>query len=148
MVRLEGKLCVFPGIPRLFQRMLNGLTPYLPLPPPSERPCRQQVFTPYVYPRSVLELLVSIFPLTAASYRLPESSIAPYLTTLQSRTKHLGIRIGSYPLLQHGVYVSFIGQDREHVKELAEETARELQGRLVSDEEAREMVRAKERGAA
>ena len=52
MVRLEGKLCVFPGIPKLFQRMLDGLVPFLPLPPPSERPCRQQVFTkcvPHVY---------------------------------------------------------------------------------------------------
>lgn len=48
VVRLEGRLCVFPGIPRLFQGMLNGLTPFLPLPPPSERPFRQQVFTPYV----------------------------------------------------------------------------------------------------
>ena len=42
----------------------------------------------------------------------PESSIAPYLTALQERTKALGIRVGSYPLLQHGVYVSLIGQDR------------------------------------
>ena len=50
--------------------------------------------------------------------------------------------------MQHGVYVSFIGQDKERVKQLAEETARDLEGRLVSDEEAREMVRAKERGAA
>ena len=41
-------MCIFPGIPRLFQRMLDGLVPFLPLPPPSERPCRQQVFTKYV----------------------------------------------------------------------------------------------------
>lgn len=47
VVRLEGKLCVFPGIPRLFQKMLDGLKPYLPLPPPSERPFRQQIFTTY-----------------------------------------------------------------------------------------------------
>ena len=45
VVRLEGKLCVFPGIPKLFQRMLTGLTPFLPLPPPHERPYRQQIFT-------------------------------------------------------------------------------------------------------
>lgn len=79
--------------------------------------------------------------------RQPESSIAPYLTELQARTKSDGIRIGSYPLLQHGVYVSFIGQDREVIKALAEETAKNLDGRLVSDEEAREMVKQKERGA-
>jgi hypothetical protein len=79
--------------------------------------------------------------------RLPESSIAPYLTELQARTKADGIRVGSYPLLSHGVYVSLIGQDREAVKALAAETAKALEGRLVSDEEAREMAKQKEKGA-
>ncbi|OBZ76949.1 N-acetylglucosaminyl-phosphatidylinositol biosynthetic protein gpi1 [Grifola frondosa] len=88
VVRLGGKLCVFPGIPKLFQRMLDGLLPFLPLPPPSERPFRQQIFT-----------------------SLPESSIAPYLTELQARTKAAGIRVGSYPLLSRGVYVALIGRD-------------------------------------
>lgn len=45
VVRLEGKLCIFPGIPSLFQKMLTALTPFLPLPPPHERPIRIQVFT-------------------------------------------------------------------------------------------------------
>ncbi|KAI0342416.1 Molybdopterin binding protein [Trametopsis cervina] len=124
VVRLEGKLCVFPGIPRLFQKMVDGLTPFLPLPPPHERPCRQQIFTSQ-----------------------PESSIAPYLTELQARTKGDGIRVGSYPLLMHGVYVSLIGQDKEVVKALAQEVVQKLDGRLVSDEEAREMVKQKEKGA-
>ncbi|KAL1948364.1 hypothetical protein VTO73DRAFT_12439 [Trametes versicolor] len=114
VVRLEGKLCVFPGIPRLFQRMLDGLVPFLPLPPPSERPFRQQIFT-----------------------ELPESSIAPFLTTLQARTKEAGVRVGSYPLLMKGVYVSLIGRDADAVRVLAEEVAQELNGRLVSEEEAR-----------
>ncbi|KAI9056498.1 Molybdopterin binding protein [Trametes sanguinea] len=114
VVRLEGKLCVFPGIPRLFQRMLDGLTPFLPLPPPSERPFRQQIFT-----------------------ALPESSIAPFLTELQARTKDDGVRVGSYPLLAKGVYVSLIGRDAEKVRVLAEEVAQKLQGRLVSEEDAR-----------
>ncbi|KAI0685922.1 MoaB/Mog domain-containing protein [Cerioporus squamosus] len=114
VVRLEGKLCVFPGIPKLFQRMLDGLAAYLPLPPPSERPFRQQIFT-----------------------SLPESSIAPFLTSLQARTKSAGVRVGSYPLLSKGVYVSLIGRDVAAVKEIAEEVAKELQGRLVSEEEAR-----------
>ncbi|KAF7789990.1 hypothetical protein EIP86_000938 [Pleurotus ostreatoroseus] len=125
VVRLEGKLCIFPGIPRLYQKMLNGLLPFLPLPPPSERPFRQQIFT-----------------------SLPESSIAPYLTELQARTKGDGVRVGSYPLLQHGVYVSLIGRDVAAVKALADEVAERLEGRLVSDEEAREMVKQKEKGAA
>jgi molybdopterin-biosynthesis enzyme MoeA-like protein len=45
VVRLEGKLCIFPGIPSLFQKMLHALTPFLPLPPISERPFRHQIFT-------------------------------------------------------------------------------------------------------
>ncbi|KAJ7507340.1 MoaB/Mog domain-containing protein [Mycena galericulata] len=89
VVRLEGKLCIFPGIPSLFQKMLNGLTPFLPLPPHTERPSRIQVFT-----------------------ERPESMIAPYLTKLQMRLKPHGIQVGSYPVLGQGVFVSLIGRDR------------------------------------
>ncbi|KAJ6499431.1 MoaB/Mog domain-containing protein [Mycena sanguinolenta] len=89
VVRLEGKLCIFPGIPSLFQKMLTALTPLLPLPPRTERPSRIQVFT-----------------------ERPESMIAPYLTKLQSRLRPHGIQVGSYPVLGQGVFVSLIGRDR------------------------------------
>lgn len=144
MVRLEGKLCVFPGIPRLFQKMLDGLLPFLPLPPASERPFRQQVFTTYETLFFCPCWLYSQF----LTHRQPESSIAPYLTELHNRLKGDGIRVGSYPLLSRGVYVALIGRDVEAVKALAEEVAKALDGRLVSDEEAREMVKQKESGAA
>lgn len=49
VIRLEGKLCVFPGIPTLFQRMLEALTPFIPLPPAEERPFRHQIFTTSVH---------------------------------------------------------------------------------------------------
>ncbi|KAG9308287.1 MoaB/Mog domain-containing protein [Chiua virens] len=113
VVRLESKLCIFPGIPSLFQKMLDNLKVFLPLPPPDARPCRLQVFT-----------------------ELAESSIAPYLSTLQKRVDPESIRIGSYPLLQRGVYVSLIGADRDRVRELAQEVEKEVQGRIVSEEEA------------
>lgn len=32
IVRMERKLCVLPGIPRLFKQLLEGLKPYLVLP--------------------------------------------------------------------------------------------------------------------
>lgn len=128
-MRLEGKLCVFPGIPSLFQKMLDGLKHLLPLPPPDARPSRLQVFTEYVthhLPLSVLIYCVS----------LPESSIAPYLATLQKRVAPEGIRIGSYPLIQRGVYVSLIGANRDRIRQLAQEVESEVQGRIVSEEEA------------
>ena len=67
---------------------------------------------------------------------LPESSIAPYLTELQARTKAAGVRVGSYPLLMRGVYVALIGRDEETVTTLAAEVAEKLQGRVVTEEEA------------
>jgi hypothetical protein len=42
---LIQQLCVFPGIPKLFQQLLHGLTPYLPLPPASAKPFRHLIFT-------------------------------------------------------------------------------------------------------
>lgn len=67
---------------------------------------------------------------------MPESSIAPYLTELQARTKAAGVRVGSYPLLMRGVYVALIGRDEETVKTLAAEVAEKLDGRVVTEEEA------------
>ncbi|KAI0299384.1 MoaB/Mog domain-containing protein [Multifurca ochricompacta] len=115
VVRLEGKLCIFPGIPILFQKMLDALKAFLPLPPPSERPFRHQVFT-----------------------TLPESIIAPYLTELQNHVKEEGIRVGSYPLLMKGVYVSLIGQNEERIRELGKEVEVKIQGKVVSEKEIRE----------
>jgi len=122
VVRLEGKLCVFPGIPTLFQKMLNNLTPFLPLPPASERPLRIQVFT-----------------------ERAESMIAPYLTSLQKRLKPHGIQVGSYPILYKGVFVSLIGRDLDAksengegkvwLAEVAREVEKEVGGRVVSEEE-------------
>ncbi|ORX37876.1 MoaB/Mog domain-containing protein [Kockovaella imperatae] len=109
VVRLGGKLCIFPGIPSLFQQLLLGLTPYLPLPPASSKPFRHLIYT-----------------------KQPESVIAPFLTELQARVKKEGIRVGSYPYLYSGVHVSLIGHDVERVKELGQEVVKELDGQVIS----------------
>ncbi|KIY69017.1 Molybdopterin binding protein [Cylindrobasidium torrendii FP15055 ss-10] len=114
VIRLEGKLCVFPGIPKLFQTMLSALTPFLPLPPPSERPQRIQIFT-----------------------SRPESLIAPYLTTLQDTLKDQGVSVGSYPVLGKGVFVSLIGRPEAsrtvNLDDIAHQVAENLDGELVHD---------------
>ena len=46
------------------------------------------------------------------------------------------MRVGSYPLLQRGVYVSLIGRDVDAIKRTAEEVVQKLEGRLVSEEDA------------
>ncbi|THU79809.1 Molybdopterin binding protein [Dendrothele bispora CBS 962.96] len=115
VIRLEGKLCVFPGIPALFQKMLSGLKEFLPLPPECDRPKRIQVFT-----------------------ERPESMIAPYLTKLQARLKPRGIQVGSYPVLGKGVFVSLIGRKENAqpcLSDVAREVEKEIGGRMVSEEE-------------
>ncbi|KAF5348786.1 hypothetical protein D9756_009764 [Leucocoprinus leucothites] len=129
VVRLKGRLCVLPGIPGLFHKLLRLLTPYIPLPPKSERPLRIQIFTDRA-----------------------ESLIAPYLTSLQARLKPNGIQVGSYPILGQGVFVSLIGRDlptpassddngngkaqaRIWLAEVAREVEKEVGGKVVSEEE-------------
>ncbi|KAF9029569.1 Molybdopterin binding protein [Hymenopellis radicata] len=119
VVRLEGKLCIFPGIPKLFQVMLNSLTQFLPLPPPCERPKRIQIFTDR-----------------------PESMIAPYLTSLHARLKPQGIQVGSYPVLSKGVFVSLIGRSGPQTEcillQVAREVESEIGGKTLSEEEVAE----------
>ncbi|KAG8978951.1 hypothetical protein FRB94_012027 [Tulasnella sp. JGI-2019a] len=112
VVRIHGKLCVFPGIPRLYERMLNGLVDYLPLSAPDTSSFRHMIFT-----------------------TMPESSIAPYLTTLQKRVKDEGIKIGSYPQIHIGVTVSLIGKNKGRVLELGQEIVEKLDGKVVVGDE-------------
>ncbi|GAA5881733.1 hypothetical protein JCM8547_008367 [Rhodosporidiobolus lusitaniae] len=108
VVRVGGKVCIFPGVPRLFERLVEGLVShYVPLPPASEKPYRVLVHT-----------------------EMPESGIAPFLTKLAERVRKEGVRVGSYPRLYMGVDVSLIGKDQQRLSELAEEVIQELKGEL------------------
>ncbi|KAK4050553.1 hypothetical protein OIO90_005020 [Microbotryomycetes sp. JL221] len=110
VVRVAGKVCILPGVPSLFERLLTGLmSRYVTLPPSSEKPFRFLVHTSQ-----------------------PESSIAPFLTSLQGRVKDEGIRVGSYPKLFAGVDVSLIGKDEQRLKALSDEVVKELQGEVVA----------------
>ncbi|KAH9043604.1 putative molybdopterin binding domain-containing protein [Lactarius hengduanensis] len=112
---VKRKLCVFPGIPSLFQKDAGRVEGISTLPPSSERPFRHQIFT-----------------------SLPESSIAPYLTSLQKRVKEEGVSVGSYPLIRKGVYVSLIGQNEDRIRELGKEVEVNIQGKVVTEQEIRE----------
>ncbi|KAL5639737.1 hypothetical protein ACGC1H_006353 [Rhizoctonia solani] len=110
ILQLQGKLHVLPGVPSLFRKLLDGLVPYLALPHDSERSYRKMVLT-----------------------QLPESNIAPYLTTLQARVKPEGIQVGSYPTIGRGVTVSLIGKNATRLEELAQEVVKEVSGELVPE---------------
>ena len=116
----------------LFRKMLQELAPLLPLPPPHERPFRYQIFTKY-------GATSHLPPCADARYSLAESSIAPFLTSLQERVKNEGVRIGSYPFFGRGVCVSLIGLDKPYILALGEEVAKETEGYVVTEKELEAM---------
>lgn len=67
--------------------------------------------------------------------RQPESSIAPYLTSLSKRVANDGIHVGSYPQMGKGVYVSLIGEDHAKVREIAGEVEKELGGEIKNKDD-------------
>ncbi|KAM0131995.1 hypothetical protein ACHAO1_007072 [Botrytis cinerea] len=74
---INGNIHILPGIPRLFERLLEGLKPFL-LPrltdPEGKGICRVMISTP-----------------------MSESAVAPYLTELAAKVEPKGIKVGSYP---------------------------------------------------
>ncbi|PWN18450.1 Molybdopterin binding protein [Microstroma glucosiphilum] len=108
VVRINGRICILPGVPRLFEALLDGMEPYVPIDTSKPRPHRMLVHT-----------------------KLPESSIAPYLEKLNTRCKQENIRLGSYPKFQGGVDVSLIGDDLKRLQELGEEVEKELDAKIV-----------------
>lgn len=114
------------GIPALFTSLLVALTPYLSLPPDTEKPFRHLVHT-----------------------EMAESNIAPGLGRLAEEVRKEGIRVGSCesslvfqfrstetkrltsifypfldPALQKGVTISLIGKNQERLKELEQRVRR------------------------
>jgi len=111
VVRLEHKLCILPGVPTLFQRLLEGLKPYLVLPGSAGRPLRCLIRTVRA-----------------------ESMIAPFLAELAARYKADGVKVGSYPTFGGGVTVSLIGVNEELIKEISIEVAKELDGTVIAED--------------
>lgn len=143
VVRINGRICILPGVPRLFEALLDGMEPYVPIDTSKPRPHRMLVHTKVSLQNvdrlantlSAAELLTSSAPsLTHLPPRqqLPESSIAPYLEKLNARCKQENIRLGSYPKFQGGVDVSLIGDDLNRLQELGEEVEKELDAKIVA----------------
>jgi molybdopterin-biosynthesis enzyme MoeA-like protein len=112
---INGNVHVLPGIPRLFERLLDGLKPFL-LPrltdPDGKGTLRVLISTP-----------------------LPESEVAPYLTELAERVEGRGVKVGSYPRWgKKRNTVTLVGRDAEFIEGLVDEVVRNVKGRRVTVE--------------
>ncbi|KAE8348095.1 MoaB/Mog domain-containing protein [Aspergillus coremiiformis] len=113
---VNGNVYILPGVPRLFERLLEHLKPAL-LPrltnPEGKGIYRYLISTP-----------------------LPESVVAPYLTDLATRTSSRGIKVGSYPRWgRKRNTVTLVGTDKDFMDSLVPEVEQNVQGRRVSQED-------------
>jgi molybdenum cofactor synthesis domain-containing protein len=118
VVAIEGRVYILPGIPSLFEALLNGIKPQIEPRVPSS----QAVVRFYV------------------STQMGESAMAPYLSTIQERYGPMGVKIGSYPhWIQRKNTVSIIGPESElhTIRGLVADIERNVEGTEISaDEEA------------
>ncbi|KAJ5713422.1 uncharacterized protein N7483_010603 [Penicillium malachiteum] len=113
---VNGNVHILPGVPRLFEKLLENLKPSL-IPrlsdPEGKGTFRFMFSTP-----------------------LPESAVAPYLTELAAKVEPLGIKVGSYPRWgKKRNTVTLVGTDKAFLESLVKEVEEGVQGQRVSKED-------------
>lgn len=112
---VNGNVHILPGVPRLFERLLDGLKPHL-VPrlsdPEGKGIHRIMISTP-----------------------MPESAVAPYLTELAAKVEPEGVKVGSYPRWgkDHNT-VTLVGRNQEYLESLVAEVEKNVDGKRVQVE--------------
>lgn len=113
---VNGNIHILPGIPRLFEKMLTGLKPY-------------------ILPRLVDPEGKGVYRILFST-PLAESAAAEYLTELQAKVDAKGIKVGSYPRWgKPRNTVTLVGKDKEYMDSLVPEVEMGVQGRRVENED-------------
>lgn len=112
---VNGNIHILPGVPRLFERLLEGLRPQLH--PRLSDPQGEGVYRMYF------------------STPLAESAVAGFLTELAAKAEPRGIKVGSYPRWgKSRNTVTLVGKDKEFMESLIPEVEKGVQGRKVDRE--------------
>ncbi|KAI9772469.1 MAG: hypothetical protein M1840_000673 [Geoglossum simile] len=115
IVVVNGNIHILPGIPRLFEKLLDCLKPTLlpRLTDPDGKGMHMIMF----------------------STPLAESEVAPYLTELAAQLEPKGIKVGSYPRWgKKSNTVTLVGRDRDYMESLVGEMEKCVKGRRISVE--------------
>ncbi|CAK7212555.1 hypothetical protein SBRCBS47491_001506 [Sporothrix bragantina] len=109
---VNGNVHILPGVPRLFEMLLDNLKP---------------VILPRLEGREIARVLIST--------PLPESMVAPYLTELAAKVEPLGVKVGSYPRWERKRNtVTLVGKDQALLESLVAEVVEGVQGRRITVE--------------
>ncbi|QKX58446.1 uncharacterized protein TRUGW13939_05570 [Talaromyces rugulosus] len=114
---VNGNVHVLPGVPRLFEKLLDGLKEVVVVPrladPAGNGSYRVLISTP-----------------------LPESTVAGYLTDLALRVAPHGVKVGSYPRWgKKRNTVTLVGSDKDYIDSIVADVAQNVQGRRVATED-------------
>lgn len=108
---VNGNVHILPGVPRLFEALLDGLKPVL-LPRLAD-------------PDTMAHRILFSTPLA-------ESAVAEFLTTLAAKVEPKGIKVGSYPRWgKKRNTVTLVGKDREYMESLVPEVEKGVEGKRV-----------------
>lgn len=112
---VNGNIYILPGVPRLFEALLDGLKPLiLPRLIDSDG-------------EGIIRILIST--------PLAESAVAPVLTELAKKVGSKGVKVGSYPRWgKSRNTVTLVGTDREYMDSLVPEVEKAVHGRRVEVE--------------
>lgn len=112
---VNGNVHILPGVPRLFEKLLDGLKPLL-------------------LPRLIDPEGNGIHRIIISTPQ-PESEVAPYLTELAGRVESKGVKVGSYPRWgKKRNTVTLVGKDQEFLESLVAEVEKNIDGKRVMAE--------------
>lgn len=109
---VNGNIHILPGVPRLFEALLDGMKPLLMsrLADPEGKGTYRVLF----------------------STPMAESSVAPYLTELSQKVAPKGVKVGSYPRWgKRRNVVTLVGTDREYMDSLIPEVEKGVEGKRI-----------------
>ncbi|KAM0284704.1 hypothetical protein ACHAQH_001859 [Verticillium albo-atrum] len=109
---VNGNVHILPGVPRLFEKLLDGLKPVL-IPrltdPEGKGLARVLISTP-----------------------LAESAVAGFLTQFAAKVGPKGVKVGSYPRWEQNGTVTLVGRDQAYIESLVAEVEEGVQGKRVT----------------
>ena len=113
---VNGNIHILPGVPRLFEKLLEGLKPVLVprLTDPEGK--------------GIYRILIST--------PMAESAVAAYLTELAKEVEPKGVKVGSYPRWgRKRNSVTLVGRDKTYMEEILPEIEEKVQGKRVERED-------------
>ncbi|KAG9259062.1 molybdenum cofactor synthesis domain-containing protein [Emericellopsis atlantica] len=112
---VNGNVHILPGVPRLFEKLLDGLKPHVTprLIDPEGKGTHRVLF----------------------STPMSESAVAGYLTELAAKVGDRGIKVGSYPRWENKRNtVTLVGRDLAYMESLVPEVEKNINGKRVQTE--------------